>query len=178
MKCWTTKNCLCFSTFNDHEGSITDIKFLPKKGNAILTSSIDGTVRAFDLVRYKNFRVLYPNKPTQFTCLAIEESGDIVCAGSNDPYNIFIWSLKTGQLIDTLSGHTGPISCLNFVSSSGTLSSSSWDQTVRTWDLMGKNGMIESFQHGSEVLQTVFHPNSNDVITTTNGGSIYVWDQE
>ena len=39
VKCWTTKNSLCFTTFNDHEGAITDIKFMPKKGNAILTSS-------------------------------------------------------------------------------------------------------------------------------------------
>lgn len=96
VKCWTTKNSLCFTTFNDHEGAITDIKFMPKKGNAILTSSQDGTVRAFDLVKYKNFRTLKPNKHTQLTCLAIESSGDIVCAGSNDPFNVFVWSLKTG----------------------------------------------------------------------------------
>jgi periodic tryptophan protein 2 len=72
VKCWTTKNCLCFTTFTDHEGSITDIKFMPKKFNAIITSSVDGTVRAFDLIKYKNFRTLKPNKPTQFTCVAID----------------------------------------------------------------------------------------------------------
>jgi periodic tryptophan protein 2 len=127
VKCWTTKNSLCFTTFNDHEGAITDIKFMPKKGNAILTSSQDGTVRAFDLVKYKNFRTLKPNKHTQLTCLAIEASGDIVCAGSNDPFNVFVWSLKTGQLIDILNGHTAPISSLDFSSTSGMLTSSSWD---------------------------------------------------
>ena len=126
MKCWTTKNSLCFTTFNDHEGAITDIKFMPKKGNAILTSSQDGTVRAFDLVKYKNFRTLKPNKQTQLTCLAIESSGDIVCAGSNDPFNVFVWSLKTGQLIDILNGHTAPVSSLNFSATSGMLTSSSW----------------------------------------------------
>lgn len=178
VKCWTTKNSLCFTTFTDHESSITDIKFLPKKGNAVLTSSLDGTVRAFDLVKYKNFRTMKPNKPTQLTCLAIEESGDIVCAGSNDPFNIFVWSLKTGMLIDVLSGHTGPISSLDFLHSSGTLTSSSWDKTVRTWDVLGKDSTIETFEHGSEVLQSLFHPNSNDVVSTTNSGSIFVWDQE
>ncbi len=81
VKCWTTKNCLCFTTFTDHEGSITDIKFMPKKFNAIITSSIDGTVRAFDLIKYKNFRTLRSNKPTQFTCVAIDQSGDIICGG-------------------------------------------------------------------------------------------------
>lgn len=140
IKCWTTKNSLCFTTFTDHEGEITDIKFMPKKGNAILSSSVDGTVRAFDLVRYKNFRTMKPNKHTQLTCLAVEAGGDIVCAGSSDPFNIFVWSLKTGQLVDIMSGHTGPVSSLCFSPSNGMLVSGSWDQSVRVWDVFGKNG--------------------------------------
>lgn len=176
VKCWTTKNSLCFSTFNDHEGAITDIKFMPKKGNAILTSSQDGTVRAFDLIKYKNFRTLKPNKHTQLTCLAIETSGDIVCAGSNDPYNIFVWSLKTSQLIDILSGHTGPISSVNFSSTNGMLTSSSWDQSVKVWDVFGKNGLVDSFGHTHEVIESIFHPNSNDLLTSTLGGQIHIWD--
>ena len=96
VKVWTTKNALCFATFTDHQGSVKDVKFLPKKSNALLSASHDGTVRAFDLVKYKNFRTLVPNKPTQLTCLAIESQGDIVAAGSTDPFNVFIWSLKTG----------------------------------------------------------------------------------
>lgn len=68
---------------------------MPKKFNAIITSSVDGTVRAFDLIKYKNFRTLKPNKPTQFTCVAIDQSGDIICGGCKDPYNVFVWNLKT-----------------------------------------------------------------------------------
>ena len=58
VKVWTTKNALCFATFTDHQGSVKDVKFLPKKSNAVLSASHDGTVRAFDLVKYKNFRTL------------------------------------------------------------------------------------------------------------------------
>ena len=152
VKCWTTRNCLCFTTFSDHEGTVTDVKFLPKKSNAFLSSSVDGTVRAFDLVKYKNFRTLKPNKPTQFTCLAIESQGDIVCAGSNDPFNVFVWSLRTGQLIDILSGHSAPISCVSFNSSNGELASASWDNSVRVWDIFGKNGLVDTFEHSSECL--------------------------
>lgn len=44
------------------------------------------------------------------------------------------------------------------------------------WDVFGKNGVIDTFDHGSEVIQAVFHPNGNDIITTTLSGQIYVWD--
>ena len=71
LKVWTTKNCLCFCTFTEHEGAIADVKYLPKS-NAFVSASADGTVRAFDLVKYKNFRTFEPNTKTQFTCVAVE----------------------------------------------------------------------------------------------------------
>jgi WD40 repeat protein len=31
----------------------------------------------------------------------------IVIAGGYDPYNIYCWNLKTGNLIDVITGHEG-----------------------------------------------------------------------
>lgn len=115
LKLWTTKNHLSFVTFTEHTSQITDIKFVPKKGgNTVVSCSKDGTVRAYDLVKYRNFRVMVANKPTQFNSLAIDSSGDIIVAGAIDPFNIYVWSLRTGQLVDVLNGHTAPISSLCF----------------------------------------------------------------
>jgi len=115
IKLWTNKNHLCYATFTEHTSKVTDLKFVPKKSNTLLSASMDGTVRAYDLNKYRNFRVLQANKPTQFNSLAVDSSsGDIVVAGAVDPFNIYVWSLKTGQLIDILNGHTGPISSLCF----------------------------------------------------------------
>lgn len=97
VKLWTSKNCLCFVTFTEHTAKVTALQFTPKKGNAVVTASLDGTVRAFDLVKYRNFRTMTTPKPAQFSCLAIESgSGDIVAAGSLEPYDVYLWSLKTG----------------------------------------------------------------------------------
>jgi len=109
IKVWNTDSCFCFVTFNDHKAAITGLQFIANKGNAIVSSSKDGTVRAYDLVRYRNFRTFTSPKPVQFTCLA-SDNADIVCAGAFDPYDIYMWSIRTGDLIDVLSGHTGPIS--------------------------------------------------------------------
>ena len=56
------------------------------------------------------------------------------------------------------------------------MASSSWDQSVKVWDVFGKNGMVDSFSHTNEVLTCVFHPNTNDLITTTLGGQVHIWD--
>lgn len=37
----------------------------------------DGTVRAFDLVRYRNFRTCTSPRPVQFNCVAVDPSGEV-----------------------------------------------------------------------------------------------------
>ena len=88
--------------------------FLPH-GRALVSSSLDGTVRAFDtmrfgladpnpspnpnpnpdptltlalavaLTRYRNFQTFVSPTPAQFTCVAVEPSGELVVAGRQAP---------------------------------------------------------------------------------------------
>eukprot|EP00347_Sterkiella_histriomuscorum_P002397 403368319 len=160
VKLWTTKNCLCFVTFSDHTAQVTDLKFIPKKGNAVLSS------------------ILQALKLTQFTCLSIDSTGDLVCAGAMDPFEVYIWSLRTGQLIDTLSGHTGPISCVQFAQQGSLLATGSWDHTVRVWDIFEKKGIIDTLSHSSEVIAVDFHANNKDMVSTTLSGQMYMWQAD
>lgn len=41
----------------------------------VVTASLDGTVRAYDLVRYRNFRTMTTPTPVQFLSLAVDASG-------------------------------------------------------------------------------------------------------
>ena len=116
-------------------------------------------------------------KPAQFSCLAIESSGDIVAAGSIEPYDIYLWSLKTGTLLEVLSSHQAPVSGLSFSppaaqSDNGSLlASSSWDNTVKIWDIFGRQGLLETLQHSSEVVECQFHPTiKNELVATTLSG--------
>lgn len=92
-----------------------------------------------------------------------------------DPFNIYVWSLRTGQLMDILNGHTSSISSLVFSQTGAMLISGSWDKTVRVWDIFEKKGAVDSLTHASEVLSVDFHPNGKDIVATTLGGQIYMW---
>ena len=179
----------------------------PRSGHAVLSASLDGTVRAFDLVRYRNFRTLTTPSPVQFISLAADPGGEvrhpgghrgrrkggegperagrgerrtrqsarrghaaagarwqaaaaprgshrlphrrrrrppphcsrqIVCAGSKDSFQIFVWSLKTGRLLDVLAAHEGPVVALSFCPGASLLASASWDRCgAPAWRLGG-----------------------------------------
>ncbi|KAJ1339305.1 hypothetical protein BSLG_006072 [Batrachochytrium salamandrivorans] len=161
VKLWNTQTGFCFVTFTEHSGGIVALDFA-KRGQIVFSASMDGTVRAFDLVRYRNFRTFTSPKPVQFSSLAVNTSGEIVCAGSSDSFEIYVWSVQTGRLLDILSGHEGPVSALAF-SMDDVLASSSWDKTVRIWDIFARDKQSEIFDHQSEVLTLAFTPTQNDI---------------
>ena len=51
VKVWSTDTGFCYVTFNEHTAPVSDVYFRPN-GNVLLSASLDGTVRAFDLYRY------------------------------------------------------------------------------------------------------------------------------
>jgi len=176
VKLWNSSSGFCFMTFTAHVAPVTAVRFIGKGGGkAVLSASLDGTVRAHDLLRYKNFRTLTTPTPVQFTCLAADASGEVVCAGTLDPFSIYVWALQTGRLLDVLAGHEGPISCLEFNGS--TLASGSWDGTLKLWDVY-KNTCIETMEHGCDVLAVSFRPDGQEIACGCINGNVYVWDTE
>lgn len=57
--------------------------------------------------RYRNFRTFTSPRPTQFSCVAVDTSGEVVAAGAQDSFEIFIWSMQTGRLLDVRAADPG-----------------------------------------------------------------------
>ena len=51
FKLWNTSNGFCFVTFSEHSSTITGLEFATN-GQFIVSSSLDGTARAYDLLRF------------------------------------------------------------------------------------------------------------------------------
>ncbi len=174
VKVWNTFNGQCFVTFNEHNAPITGIQF-KSNGQVICSSSLDGTVRAFDLNRYRNFRTFTTPQPVQFSCLAIDSSGELIAAGGFDVFEIFVWSMQTGHLLETLCGHEGPISGLAFSPSvNPVLASCSWDKTCKTWDVFDSKGSKETYLLGSDALAVCFKPDGKYIACSTLDAQIVI----
>ena len=82
----------------------------------------------------KKNRTLTSPEQIQFQSLCVDPSGEIVCAGSHDSFQIYVWSLQTGKVLEVLPGHEGPVSTIaHSPIQSGFLVSGSWDKTSVTY---------------------------------------------
>ena len=134
VACAISIACRLFGSSDLALAGISAVTFI-QNGLAVLTASLDGTVRAFDTTRYRNFRTLTSPQAAQvgwlflrhllcysspcsmpllvaglmpcpqFGSLAVDSSGELVCAGCIETFEIYVWSLPTGKLLDILSGH-------------------------------------------------------------------------
>lgn len=177
IKVWDVKSGFCIVTFTEHTSGVTACEFA-KKGNVLYTSSLDGSVRAWDLVRYRNFRTFTAPSRLSFSSLAVDPSGEVVCAGSPDSFDIHVWSVQTGQLLDQLAGHEGPVSALSFSADGSHLVSGSWDHTVRIWSIFGRSQTSEPLQLMSDVLSVAFRPDGTQVAASTLDGQLSFWSVE
>jgi periodic tryptophan protein 2 len=184
IKLFNSQSGLCFVTFTEHTAPVSALCFTPQ-GNAILSASQDGSVRAFDLLRYRNFRTFAsPDGLCQFASVAVDGGGEIVAASAvGGKYAIYVWSIQTGNVLEVLVGHTSYVQSLKFSSSPahpGQLVSASWDGSLRVWDLYAnasKGGAAESFECSSSVLSVAFDPRGNDLVAAAClSGQVLFWN--
>lgn len=175
IKIWNTVSGFCFVTFSEHSSAISAVEFA-KQGQVLFSASLDGTVRAFDLVRYRNFRTFTSPSPVQFSSLAVDDSGEVVAAGSTDSFQIFMWSVQTGKLLDVLSGHEGPVSSLAFSPTGNILASGSWDKSVRLWNVFDRSHAVEPFSMSADVLALAFRPDGKELAASSLDGQIIFLD--
>lgn len=174
VKVWDTQSGFCVVTFTEHSSGVTACEFA-KRGNVLFTSSLDGSIRAWDLIRYRNFRTFTAPTRLSFSSVAVDPSSEVVCAGSLDSFDIHVWSVQTGQLLDRLSGHEGPVASLAFAPSGDVVVSGSWDHTVRIWSIFGRTQTSEPIQLQADVLHVAFRPDSKQIAVATLDGQLTFW---
>ncbi|XP_072941453.1 periodic tryptophan protein 2 homolog [Epargyreus clarus] len=173
VKVWNTTSGFCFVTFHEHKSTVTSIAFSANK-KFFVSASLDGTVRCYDLIRYRNFRTLTSPSLVQFSCVAIDSSSEFCAAGGQDVFEIFVWSIKFGKLLEVLGGHEAPVSSLSFSPHLGSskLASGGWDKTVRLWNCIESSSECEVIRLTADALQVVFRPDGEEVAVSSLDGNI------
>ncbi|CBZ49727.1 wd repeat protein, related [Neospora caninum Liverpool] len=199
VKLFDAETGFCCCSFADHAAAVTALVFAPG-GNAVFTASLDGTVRGYDLLRYRQFRIFtakpgradagfgasgaasktslladLPSGSVQFSSLAIDAGGELLVAGGQGSvYSVFVWSIQTGKVVDELTGHEGPIVAVAFhphPNKQGLVVTGSWDKKV--WDLYARRshgGAPETLQQAGGVLCLAFDPRGSDLLAVGGEG--------
>ena len=89
---------------------------------------------------------------------------------------VWLWDIRTGEHIRTLTGHLEVIRCMTFSSDGEQLASGSYDETVLLWDLKTEKHPRILIGHNDVVSDVVFSPDSKTLASTSKDGIVLLWD--
>lgn len=111
--------------------------------------------------------------------MAIDYADELVVAGGQDVFEIYMWSMKMGTLLEVISGHNAPVASVAFASvptAASTLISGSWDKTVKIWNCLESKSGHETLEILSDVTCVIFHPNGEEFAVATLSCKILFFD--
>lgn len=148
------------------------IRFSPD-GEWLFAGGFDGTVRSWD-PRTGAPGLQIPAGETAVR-IDIDESGHRLATAGNDDV-VKLWSLPSGNLTRTLTGHRGPVNQAAFSPSGRMLASCGQDRSIKHWQ-PDYGVEFASFQRHRDAVQAIaFSANGMVLASAASGASVILWD--
>ncbi|KAJ4957815.1 hypothetical protein NE237_024926 [Protea cynaroides] len=108
---------------------------------------------------------------SKVVCCHFSSDGKLLASGGHDKKAI-LWHTDSLKQKATLEEHSLLITDVRFSPSMPRLATSSFDKTVRVWDVDNPDYSLRTFTgHSASVMSLDFHPNKEDLICSCDGDS-------
>ncbi|KAL5074285.1 hypothetical protein RYX36_013269 [Vicia faba] len=113
---------------------------------------------------------------SKVACCHFSSDGKLLASGGHDKKAV-IWYTDSLKQKATLEEHSSLITDVRFSPTMPRLATSSFDKTVRVWDVDNPGYSLRTFTgHSTSVMSLDFHPNKDDLICSCDGdGEIRYW---
>lgn len=153
-----------------HKDKVESVIFSPD--GTLLASGTFNHVHIWGLGSHQRYQMLQDDSAPKVVAFSPDSS---ILASALAVYEIRLWSIKTGQLIQTLYGHDNRILAPQF-SSNSILASGSWDQTIRLWDVK-VDQEVERLKGDDKKINTlIFSPDASRLVSRIDCHAACLWD--
>lgn len=135
-------------------------------GTRLVTGTTEGTIKVWDANTGQNVLNLDGHLGRAGAVWSLD--GMVIASWDDDPRsNIQLWNATTGENLMTLSGHTDKIYAVAFSPDGTRLASSSYDQTVRIWNMASGEVLLTLDQPASS-KGVAWSPDGQRIVAVTN----------
>ena len=142
----------------------------------LVTAGSDHTIRVWDLKTEQPLMKVEVGRDgnAQITSIAVNRKGTLVAAATRGG-KAFMFDLRSGKLLATLSGHSAAIHAIAFSPDEQEIATASDDGEIHLWNVQTFTSTLTLLGHASPIGAIVFSPDGKRLASTGNDGKIRVW---
>lgn len=174
-----------------HEDSIMSVhRYKNDDSTTFFSGSLDGTIRVWDRRSKACTSIISTNRPggdaisggnqggTPVGSIRVDDTGKLLVSGHTDG-RCMLYDIRGGRIIQLFKAHEDEIRTVSFSPRNRYLLTGSYDHRVKMMDLQGdltrKLPSVDIVELSDKVIQTAWHSNDYNFITTSAGGSATLW---
>lgn len=136
IQLWSLNFGMSLMFFRNHFNAILKVVFLKKTSRFILSCSIDGIIKLFDLKKLSVIKIMETVKYVEnFKFFDINYSNKLIVSSSDFSDNIYLWSLKTGNLKEIIPNGDLKIFDLRFDDKKNKIVLSNRTGIIKIWNI-------------------------------------------
>ncbi|KIK32625.1 hypothetical protein CY34DRAFT_814165 [Suillus luteus UH-Slu-Lm8-n1] len=156
---------------------LRDILCLPDGKRIIVYSLYAGSFRVMDLETGTQVGEEWEEKDGEVRTMVLSPDGKKVASGGTDRA-VKLWSVDTGKVIKTWTGHTNWATFVSWSQDGGRVVSASDDGTFRVWDVKSGKTILGPINTGIDTdVRAVCHsPDAKMIATALGSRGLKIWD--
>lgn len=161
-----------FQERSGHTGRVTSID-CSKDGSLVATSSVDGTVRIWNLTEKKEVQTLTFGGPVCSISFSPQDDAQLLVGVEGQ--GVQLWNRKGNSKLREFRGIKGPARCAAFSEDGNRIIAGGRDQKVRIWDTATATLLATLSGHLGGVNSAVFVDQGRFALSASDDGTVRFW---
>ena len=147
-----------------------------RENDQIAVGTNDSTIRIYDGRGKTCITTILVHTGNWSPAVKFNSNGKSIVGTLNKSGGIGIWDISTGDLIQTLSGHSEYVQHLEFTKNSDLLASCGEDKVARLWNVADWSPITALIGHQACVMQCRFDNNGSRLATASSDSTAKIWN--
>lgn len=164
-------------TYKGHNKAVTAINYFPKTAHLILSASLDGKVKLWELYKERRLVMTYSGHKNGIRAICFNRNGEQFVSGSYDKF-MKLWDTETGQCKQRFNNNQMAY-CLKFhpdEENEHLFLAGMANNKIICWDCRSGEIVQEYDRHLGAVNSLTFVDENRKFVSTSDDKSIRVWE--